>query len=74
MPAWIPLAIVIAAACTVSGARVAGGVLALILIALFVYSGIRVELRPAVPEARLARGCGRPGEHAVDPSNRGLRR
>lgn len=43
MPAWIPLAIVIATACTVSGARMAGGVLAVVLIALFVYSGIRVN-------------------------------
>ena len=43
MPAWIPLAIVIATACTASGARVAGGLVALVLIALFTYSGIRVN-------------------------------
>ena len=74
MPAWIPLAIVIATACTVSGARMAGGVLAVVLIALFVYVGDPRERRPAVPEARLARRRRCPGEHGVDPGDRGLRR
>jgi hypothetical protein len=43
MPAWIPLAIVIATACTARRARAAGGLLALVLVALFVYSGLRVN-------------------------------
>jgi mannosyltransferase len=42
MPAWIPLAIVIAAACTARGARVPGAALAVALLAMFVYAGIRI--------------------------------
>ncbi len=43
MPAWIPLAIVIAAACTTRGAPVAGAALAIALLALFVYAGIKID-------------------------------
>ena len=43
MPAWIPLVLVIAAACTTRGAPVAGGVLAAALLALFIYSGLRID-------------------------------
>jgi hypothetical protein len=43
MPGWLPLAIVIAAACTASGTRIAGGALAAVLIAMFVYAGIRID-------------------------------
>jgi mannosyltransferase len=43
MPAWIPLVIVIAAACTTRRAPLAGGVLAVAVIALFVYSGLRID-------------------------------
>ena len=43
MPAWVPLAIVIAAACTASRARVAGAALAAVLLVLFIYSGIRID-------------------------------
>lgn len=46
MPAWIPLAIVIAAACTTRGAPVAGAALAIALLALFVYSGVRIASNP----------------------------
>lgn len=43
MPAWIPLAIVIAAACTTRGAPVAGAALAIALLALFVYAGVKID-------------------------------
>jgi 4-amino-4-deoxy-L-arabinose transferase-like glycosyltransferase len=43
MPGWIPLAIVVAAACTVSRARAAGAALAVLLLGLFVYAGIRIN-------------------------------
>ncbi len=43
MPAWIPLVIVIAAACTTRRAPLAGAVLAVALIALFGYSGLRID-------------------------------
>ncbi len=74
MPAWIPLAIVIAAACTASSCprsrrpagRRPGRPVRLL--------GDPRQLRPAVPKARLARGRSRPGEPAVDPGDRGLRR
>ncbi len=46
MPAWIPLAIVIAAACTTRGAPIAGAALAVALLALFVYAGVRIEAHP----------------------------
>jgi mannosyltransferase len=40
IPAWIPLAVIIGAACAASGARVAGTALAVVLGAAFVWSGI----------------------------------
>lgn len=43
MPAWIPLVIVIAAACTVDRARILGAALAVALLAIFVYAGIRIN-------------------------------
>lgn len=46
MPGWIPLAIVIAAACTVKRARIAGASLAVALLAIFVYAGIRIDGDP----------------------------
>jgi hypothetical protein len=42
MPGWVPLAIVLAAACTARGARAAGAVLAVVLLAMFVYGEIRI--------------------------------
>ncbi len=43
MPAWIPLAVVLGAACTAPRARAAGGALAVVLLAAFVYAGIRID-------------------------------
>ena len=43
MPGWVPLAIVLAAACTVRGARAAGAVLAVVLMGMFVYAGVRIQ-------------------------------
>jgi len=43
MPAWIPLIVVIAAACTVTRVRVGGAVLAVALAAMFVYAQIRID-------------------------------
>ncbi|MGH2869392.1 MAG: glycosyltransferase family 39 protein [Solirubrobacteraceae bacterium] len=43
MPGWVPLAIVVAAACTARGARAAGSVLAVVLLAMFVYAGVRID-------------------------------
>ncbi|MGI9185808.1 MAG: glycosyltransferase family 39 protein [Solirubrobacteraceae bacterium] len=47
MPGWVPLAIVLAAACTARGARAAGAVLAVVLLAMFVYARIRIDGDPA---------------------------
>jgi mannosyltransferase len=46
-PAWIPLAVVLGAACTVPRARIAGAALATGLLALFLYAGIRIDGNPA---------------------------
>ncbi len=46
MPAWIPLAVVVAAACTAPRARVAGAVLAVIVLASFVYAQVKVSDSP----------------------------
>jgi len=43
MPGWIPLAVVVAAACTADGARIAGATLAVVLLAIFVYAGVRID-------------------------------
>jgi uncharacterized membrane protein len=43
IPAWVPLAVVVGAACTATHARVAGAALAVVLLALFVYAGIRID-------------------------------
>jgi len=46
MPGWIPLAIVIAAACTASRVQVWGAALGVALLAMFVYAGIRIDRHP----------------------------
>jgi hypothetical protein len=46
MSAWPPLVIAVAAACTPRGARIGGGVLAVVLLAVFVYAGIRIDAEP----------------------------
>jgi mannosyltransferase len=43
IPAWIPLAVVVAAACTVPRVRVIGAILCLILLASFVYAQVRIS-------------------------------
>jgi hypothetical protein len=46
IPAWIPLAVVVGAACTAARARAAGAVLAVVLLAAFVWAGIRINDNP----------------------------
>jgi hypothetical protein len=46
MPAWIPLAVVVGAACTAPRVRIAGGVLAAVLLAGFVYAQIHIDGNP----------------------------
>jgi mannosyltransferase len=46
MPAWIPLAVVVAAACTAPRARAAGAVLAVVVLASFVYAQVKVSDSP----------------------------
>jgi hypothetical protein len=43
IPAWIPLALVLGAACTAPRARAAGGALAVVLLASFLWAGFRIE-------------------------------
>jgi mannosyltransferase len=43
IPGWIPLAVVLGAACAASRARAAGAVLALVLCAAFVYAGVKID-------------------------------
>jgi hypothetical protein len=43
MPAWIPLAVLIGAACTARRARLPGAVLAVALLGLFIYGQVRVQ-------------------------------
>jgi uncharacterized membrane protein len=46
IPAWIPVAVVISAACTAEHARAAGAVLGAVLLAASVYAGIRIDGNP----------------------------
>jgi mannosyltransferase len=43
IPAWVPLAVVVGAACTAPRARIAGAVLATFLLASFVYIQVRID-------------------------------
>ncbi len=69
MPAWIPLAVVVGAACTAPRARVAGAVVGLALLASFVYANIRINQNYAYqrPDWRgVAAALGKPtGTRAV---------
>jgi mannosyltransferase len=47
MPAWIPLAVVLGAACTVPRARALGALLAAALVAAFVWAGVVIDGNPA---------------------------
>jgi uncharacterized membrane protein len=44
--AWLPLAVVLGAACAAPRARVAGAAFCALLLALFVYAGIRIDRNP----------------------------
>jgi hypothetical protein len=44
--AWIPLAVVLAAACTAPRARLPGAAFALVLLAGFIYAGVRIDRNP----------------------------
>ena len=44
--AWIPLAVVLGAACTVARARAAGAALGVVLVGAFLYAGIRIDNSP----------------------------
>jgi mannosyltransferase len=46
LPAWAPLAVTIAAACTAARARLAGGALAVVMLSLFIYAGVRIDGDP----------------------------
>jgi uncharacterized membrane protein len=48
LPGWAPLAITIAAACTAARARVAGAALAVVLLGVFVYAGVRINGDPSL--------------------------
>jgi hypothetical protein len=43
VPGWIPLAVVIGAACTAARARIAGATLAVVLLAAFLYTGAQIN-------------------------------
>ena len=46
MPAWIPLAVLVGAACTAPRARPPGAMLAVILLGAFVWAGVRINDNP----------------------------
>jgi len=50
-PAWIPLAVVLGAACTVPRARLLGAGLAAALIAVFIWGGVRIAQNPEYQRA-----------------------
>jgi mannosyltransferase len=47
MPAWLPLALVIGAACTAPRARAGGAVLAVVLVATFLWAQFKIQSDPA---------------------------
>ena len=70
MPAWIPLAIVVGAACTARRARWPGAALAAVLLALFIWGQEKIESNPLLyqrPDWRgVAAALGRPtGARAI---------
>jgi hypothetical protein len=48
LPAWAPLAVAIAAAATAARARVAGAALAVVMLAVFIYAGVRIDGDPSL--------------------------
>ena len=69
IPAWIPLAVVVGAACTAPGARAAGATLAAVLLAGFAYAGIKIDRNPSYQRpdwSGVAAALGRPlGTRAI---------
>ena len=69
LPAWIPLAVLIGAACAVPRPRWAGGALAALLLGAFIYAGIRIDGNPRYqrPDWRgVAAALGHaPGQRAI---------
>jgi 4-amino-4-deoxy-L-arabinose transferase-like glycosyltransferase len=65
MAAWIPLAVVLGAACTVPRARIAGAGLAIVLLVAFVIAGVRIAQNPQYQ---------RPNWRGRPPGDRCLRR
>ncbi|MBV9817995.1 MAG: glycosyltransferase family 39 protein [Solirubrobacterales bacterium] len=69
MPGWLPLAVLLGAACTTERARLGGAGLAVVLLAIFVYGEIRVQADAGFqkPDWRgVARALGRPvGDRAI---------
>ena len=77
MPAWIPLAVVVGAACTAPRTRVAGGVLLAVLLASFVYAQVRIDntaqyQRPDWRGVARALGTGPSGGRAIVAYDGGL--
>ena len=77
IPAWIPLAVVVGAACTAPRTRVAGGVLLAVLLASFVYAQVRIESnaryqRPDWRGVARALGTAPPGGRAIVAYDGGL--
>ncbi len=63
MAAWVPLAVALGAACTIPRARAVGGALAAVLLAVFVWAGVKIAADPALqrPDWRAAAAAlGRP--------------
>jgi hypothetical protein len=61
MPGWIPLVVVIGAACSATGARRAGAALFVVLAAMFIYAGLRIDANPQYqrkPWSRIADALG----------------
>jgi 4-amino-4-deoxy-L-arabinose transferase-like glycosyltransferase len=69
VPGWIPLAVLVGAACTAARARLPGAALAVVLLALFLYAGaqINAQARYQRPDWRgVAAALGRPtGTRAI---------
>jgi mannosyltransferase len=77
IPAWIPLAVVVGAACTAPRTRVVGAVLAAVLLASFVYAQVRIEThaqyqRPDWRGVARALGPAPPGGRAIVAYDGGL--
>jgi hypothetical protein len=62
MPGWIPLVVVIGAACSATGTRRAGAALLVVLAAMFIYASVRIDGDPRYqrkPWSRIADALGK---------------